>query len=156
MSWLNDFVSTGYSRRLEISDALPLHTRDKPLLQYNEFVKHFSEEGMSVWGAVKKTFMKPFLASSFMCACAAIASLSGPFLLKQLIVFVEDTQDEESPDPPILKGVWICVLMLVGQGFDSTLKAHSMYWGKLVGIGEGFGWGGIVVHGVRQRVTLTL
>ena len=42
MSWLNDFVITGYSRPLTVADALPLHSRDVPSSQYNRFVKHYT------------------------------------------------------------------------------------------------------------------
>lgn len=136
MSWLNEFVLLGYGRRLEQSDALPLHKRDDPTLQYNEFIKNYKEGGESVWAAIKTTFFRPFVTSSFMCAVSSISSLSGPILLKFLIMFVEEAQDPNSPSPPLSRGVLICFLMLVGQAFDSTLKAHSMYWGKLVGIGE--------------------
>ncbi|GMI10781.1 hypothetical protein TrVE_jg12891 [Triparma verrucosa] len=133
MGWLNPYVQKGFKSRLEESDALPLNSRDVPANQYLQFQSHYTTH-MDVWKAVKATFGWQFGVSSFAMMISNILALSGPVLLKYLIEFVDKSHDPDTA-PPVTDGILLCVFMFLAQVLDSTIRAHSMYWGKLVGIG---------------------
>jgi hypothetical protein len=90
MSWLNDYIQTGYKQRLEISDAMPLHSRDVPSRNYADFIAAYNVE-CTVWKAMKSVYWKRFILSVLLCALGSILSLSGPLLLREILTFVQDT-----------------------------------------------------------------
>lgn len=66
-------------------------------------------------------------------------TLSLPLLLRALVQYVESAvaaNADPTLDPPTLgEGLAIVSLMTILSLLDTTLKAHAMYWGKLVGVG---------------------
>ena len=137
MRWLDEYMAAGFSRRLELDDEMGLSGRDSGPALFLQFDAAWAKQQAdgrapsvlrSFWSVLGRQWT---FAVAFNWLSIGL-QLSGPMLIRQLVLFVEASQGKAPP--PLSEGLQISGAIFLLQSLDALVKAHSMYAAKLTGL----------------------
>ena len=130
-NWLNPTIAKGFETRLEPTDVLALPQRYEPRRLFAKFRRAWLERP-SVRFAIWRAVGCDFLQGMGLVLVSVVCDLAGPFVVNRLIDFLDS--DGPNDTHALLDGlIWVGILALT-QLTNAIVRAHSMYWVKLVGI----------------------
>jgi len=117
-SFLNPVLDLGYSRTIEVGDLPPPNAADSAQTVFEDLNAHWEEELLrpkpSLTRACVRTFGAAFVASNLLKLPQDILVFMGPFLLQQLVAFI-DPELTPQGDATAVRGIGLLVALFIAQ-----------------------------------------